>query len=199
MREAVSFADVDRADKPQRPTSIEDAQDAVLAQLYWTVKSARSLVIVHRCKADPISARRHLEHSLRGARTAQRARESGVLCIVAAGLAGGVIGTPAEERQRNADLDVVLRTFRDAGARLDLIWEGLRQAFVALAGAQDGRPWVERPRRKRRVLQYRLLQAAERILAHIKRRLRWKAAAAEDAPRRVSRGRAPPLLADCAL
>ena len=56
-----------------------------------------------------------------------------------------------------------------------------------------------RPKPPRRCLIHRPASAGDRIEALFKRRRRSKAAVPEDAPRRVSRGRAPPSLTVCSL
>jgi len=56
-----------------------------------------------------------------------------------------------------------------------------------------------RPKPPRRCLIHRPVSAGDRIEALFKRRRRSKAAAPEEAPRNVSRGRAPPSLEACSL
>ena len=84
-------------------------------------------------------------------------------------------------------------------ARLDQVWEQVRQAIAVLdaEGVDDGRSRIPSwpPVRRRDALRRGSLIARDRILALLKRRERSKAAAPEDAPRKASRGRAPPALA----
>jgi len=203
MGDSVSFFGVDCADLPRWDCSIDGVWRAVLTELRWSVKAATALRVWHRTRrSDPESARLHLQRATRAARVAENARERGFIDLLAAGQPGTF--APAEEQQLHDAAFAVMRTASDAGERLDLLWERLRQAFAALAAAGDGtgdaRPRLRARRRLvRRALTYRLLGAAEGIIARFKRRQRRKAAAPEDAPRRVSRGRAPPLLSDCSI
>ena len=196
---SVSFFGVDFADLPRWETSIDSTWKAVLRELSWSVKAVKALRLWHLTRvADPVSARRHLERAIRAARMAENARERGAINLLAAGQPGTF--QPGEERQLRHAAFQVLRTANQAGERLDLLWQKLQQAFDALAASGDGRSHVAvRPGVARRLLKQRLLSAAERILAHIKRRRPSQAAAPEDAPRRVSRGRAPPLLSAASL
>jgi hypothetical protein len=199
MGETVSFLGVDCADLPRWDESIDRGWRAVIAELRWSVKAVKALALWHRTwMADPASARLHLHRATRAARAAENARERGAISLLAAGQPGTF--EPGEERQVRHAAFQMIRTANQAGERLDLLWEKLQQAFAALAAAGDGRIYIApRPGLARRILRFRLLTVAQRILAHIKRRQRRKAAAPEDAPRRVSRGRAPPLLSDCSL
>ena len=203
MGDSVSFFGVDCADLPRWDRSIERVWIAVIGELRWSVKAVTALRVWHRIRGtDPESARLHLQRATRAAQVAENARGRAFIDLLAACQPGTF--APDEEPQLYDAAFAVMRSASDAGERLDILWERLRQAFAALAAAGDGtgdaRPRLTARRRlARRALTYRLLGAAERIVARFKRRQRRKAAAPEDAPRRVSRGRAPPLLSDCSL
>jgi hypothetical protein len=98
------------------------------------------------------------------------------------------------DRIVEGDREIAALTARlkDAGDELEELW----------ANGVGPRPKVEppsRPKPPRHRLVHRPANAADRIEALFKRRRRSKAAAPEDAPRGVSRGRAPPSLAVCSL
>ena len=111
------------------------------------------------------------------------------------------------------DFDGAPRELTLLSARIGAICLGLAYAGVRLAEASEEvlalaeagvgpQPKVEPPSRPQpppRQLLARPLQPGERIEALFQRRQRSKAAAPEDAPRNVSRGRAPPSPSDCAL
>ena len=89
---------------------------------------------------------------------------------------------------------------------IDAVFALLREAFHEIDDlAEHGVgpvPKVEpapRPRPPERQLICRPPRPTDRIEALFKRRQRWRSAAPEDAPRRLSRGRAPPSLSDCSL
>ena len=196
--EAASFFGVDRAKLPRWDRSIDSSWKAVIKELRWSVKSVKALHVWHRTRrTDPASARLHMHRAMRAALIAERARERSAINLLAAGQPGTF--EPGEERKVRHAAFQVIRSANKAGERLDLLWEKLQQAFAVLSPAGDGRPHVVRRRFARRVLRDRLRSAAERILARIKRRQRSRAAAPEDAPRRVSQGRAPPFPAAASL
>ena len=88
-------------------------------------------------------------------------------------------------------------------ARMAVLLNAASEHVVELWNAGVGpEPKVEppsRPQPPRRCIHDRTPSPTDRIEALFKRRRRSKAAAPEDAPRKVSRGRAPPSLADCPL
>ena len=194
MADSVSFFGADCAELPRWDRSIDSTWKAVIRELRWSVKSVKALHLWHRTRrTDPASARLHLGRATRAAQVAENARERGAVHLLAAGQPGTF--RPGEEQQLTDAAVAVLRSANQAGERLDLLWDKLQQVFVFLAVNGDGRTDAAiRPAVARRVLRYRLLSAAERILARIKRRQRSRAAAPEEAPRKLSRGRAPPLL-----
>ena len=146
----------------------------------------------HAGSAHPRRARRHLHAASKDVAVAAELRLDAWMSLLAAG-----IEEEHSSREMVAIISAVLQVVKASAAlwkRLDDLRKRVETVGAVLA-IGDLRPRVAIPSAaRRRVLADRLRSAAVRILAFLKRRQRSSAAAPEDAPRRVSRGRAPPFL-----
>ena len=206
MGEAVSLSTSRSGKRPNRPTwqrSLFRVWDALHRTARCNLKALIELRIAEQFRAtQPRVARQHLRLAARAVRRAEAQRKLALDLIVAT-------GTRSAYKPRDTFIvqHVVTNVFEwrmEVGAEVDELWQRLNEALALLPGAlddrDDDRPGVwTRGRLPRRFLTHALLAAADRIHALFKRRQRSKAAAPEDAPRRVSRGRAPPFLSAATL
>ena len=151
--------------------------------------------------AHPGLARRYLRRASKDVRKADELRAVAFLNLLGYGLEVDVdFQFPPSEMVRILAAAIqVTKASLGLWKRLDAMLKQV-EAISAELAEHDARPRLTiPPASRRRFLVYRLRSAAVRILAFLKRRQRSKAAAPEDAPRRVSRGRAPPSPALCPL
>ena len=187
---------------PEWQRSIAIVRDALDREARWTRVAARELRTAERLGAThPKCALQHLRLASDALRKAEKQRERASVYLLAAGLPGA--STPGDEPLlRFAAFRVLLRG-NARGAELDAAWERLNEALAELPDnvriEDSRRPVPGGVRLPRRFLMRGLLSATERIDALFKRRQRSGAAAPEDAPRRISRGRAPPSLGFCPI
>jgi len=167
---------------------VEQASDALEAcERRWT--------------ARPRLARRHLRRASKAVRKADELRGRALVGLSVAG--GEAAQVPGETvRVTKASISIV-QTSLATWVRLDEMMKRVEEASAALGvGDGDNRPPVPKPAwpiPPRRFLARWSRSVADRILALFKRRQRRTTAAPADAPRRVSRGRAPPSVAGCSL
>jgi hypothetical protein len=189
-------------DPPEWKRSIFRVWDALARTCRFTQKAASELRASERLLAThPECARQHLRLASQAVRKADAQRERVCVYLIAAGSPGAY-----ERCEEPLVQDAAFHAFErgmENGAELDAVSERLNRALADLpgtSGIDDRRPHLPGGARlPRRFLTRGLLSAADRIRALFKRRQRFCAAAPEDAPRRVSRGRAPPSFAVCSI
>ena len=150
----------------------------------------------------PRSARRHLRRASKAVRKADELRGHAFIGLCNAGTEAQQV--PGETvRAVKASIPIVWEG-NAMGSRLDALMTRLRFAAADLEEVlpDDGRSRMPQPASRlprRRFLAHWSLSATSRILALFKRRRRRTPATPADAPRNVSRGRAPPSLEACFL
>ena len=200
--------------------------DARTAPPLWTDTAVYAHGALDRCESLMRDARKHLAFSLRVTTAREPIRAMHHMPHAANWFSRATteyaLAVELMERTtlimdmlpETVDIDAATRVIFDIGRRLAEIGEALallssridRRSKELLADARaavaEGRPILlddpVRPIPDRAFL-LRNAEVTESLHALWKRRQRSSAAAPEDAPRKVSRGRAPPLLSDCAL
>ena len=182
-----------RHDPPYWQRSLFRSWEVLNRVARLTIRAATEVRFAERVRAtDPAGARAHLRVASRAIRKAEAQREIHCGYLVLASRRGTY--DPSDESHVEYCLETALERVIDASVWLTKVTERLNEILPTLPAVPDFDDACPP-----RFLAPRTVSVADRVLALFKRRQRRKTAAPEDAPRRISRGRAPPTLELCTL